>query len=72
MLKSCTCLLFTIGVFALETEAQNFDTLLNKVVSNNTELMSSVDAARSELFTQKSENNLPDPEVEVEYKWGRH
>lgn len=72
MLKSCTCLLFTIGVFALETEAQNFDTLLNKVVSNNTELMSSVDAARSELFTQKSENNLPDPEVEVEYQWGRH
>lgn len=72
MLKSCTCLLFTIGVFALDTEAQNFDTLLNKVVSNNTELMSSVDAARSELFTQKSENNLPDPEVEVEYQWGRH
>lgn len=72
MLKSCTCLLFTIGVFALETEAQNFDTLLNKVVSNNTELMSSVDAARSELFTQKSENNLSDPEVEVEYQWGRH
>lgn len=73
MLKSSTSILFvSLSAFAFGASAQNFDTLLNKVVSNNTELMSSVAAARSELLTLKSENNLPDPEVELEYQWGRH
>lgn len=62
MLKSGTSLLFvTLSAFNVGINAQNFDTLLNKVVSNNTELMSSVAAAHSELLTLKSENNLPDP-----------
>ncbi len=73
MLKSSTSLLlFTVGIFSFDAPAQNFDTLLNKVVSNNTELMSSVAATHSELLSLKSENNLPDPEVELEYQWGRH
>lgn len=72
MLKSCTTLILVAGACAFSAGAQNFDTLLNKVVSNNTELMSSVSSARSELLTQRSENNLPDPEVELEYQWGRH
>lgn len=73
MLKSSTSLLlFTVGIFSFDAPAQNFDTLLNKVVSNNTELMSSVAAMHSELLSLKSENNLPDPEVELEYQWGRH
>lgn len=73
MLKSRTSLLlFTVGIFSFDAPAQNFDTLLNKVVSNNTELMSSVAATHSELLSLKSENNLPDPEVELEYQWGRH
>lgn len=73
MLKSSTSLLlFTVGIFSFDAPAQNFDTLLNKVVSNNTELMSSVAATHSDLLSLKSENNLPDPEVELEYQWGRH
>ncbi len=73
MLKSGTSLLFvTLSAFNVGINAQNFDTLLNKVVCNNTELMSSVAAAHSELLNLKSENNLPDPEVELEYQWGRH
>ncbi|WP_289860307.1 TolC family protein, partial [uncultured Muribaculum sp.] len=62
----------TILTISLSAQAQNFDQLLNSVLSNNQAVASSRYANESELLNLKSENNLPDPEVEVEYQWGRH
>lgn len=66
---------FTLAAFTITcaagATAQNFDTLLNRVISNNPELMSSVALNRSELYNMRSDNTLPDPEVDVDYLWGK-
>ena len=58
----------TILTISLSAQAQNFDQLLNSVLSNNQAVASSRYANESELLNLKSENNLSDPEVEVEYQ----
>ncbi len=71
MLKLVKASFFIGMACSLNAGAQNFDTLLNTVVSNNTELMSAYASSRSELLGLRRENNLPDPEVDLEYQWGR-
>ena len=51
----------TILTISLSAQAQNFDQLLNSVLSNNQAVASSRYANESELLNLKSENNLPDP-----------
>lgn len=65
LLGFCAC-------FIPKTNAQNYDELIREVISSNPEIAISTASNRSELMSIKSENNLPDPELEFEHQWGQH
>lgn len=67
-----TLLILALALSATIANAQNdYNDLLLQVASNNLGLKSSIDKMNSELLQLRSENNLPDPEVDFDYKWGQ-
>lgn len=56
---------------ASSLSAQNYNELINSVVANNPEIAALVTAAESDLLSLKSENNLPETDVEFEHQWGQ-
>lgn len=63
---SVICLLV---VFA--ASAQNYNELINSVIANNPEIMALEAATESDLLSIKSENNLPETDIEFEHQWGQ-
>lgn len=54
----------------LGANAMTFDEILHTVASNNPSLAASVAQGNAEIISLKSENNLPDPEIGFDHKWG--
>ena len=55
---------------ALSVQGMTFDEILQNVASNNPSLAVSSAKINAEKSAMKSENNLPDPEIGFEHKWG--
>ncbi|HRF67725.1 MAG TPA: TolC family protein [Muribaculum sp.] len=72
MYKSISIFFILTLIAAWNAEARDFNGLLDTVLGNNMALSSSQASNENELLQLKSENNLADPEVEVEHLWGRH
>lgn len=51
--------------------AQNYNELITSVVANNPEIAALEAAIESDLLSLKSENNLPETDVEFEHQWGQ-
>lgn len=60
------------AVFSLEARSSGNDGLWTEILSNNPELQAARNAKDGEAEALKSENNLADPEVELEYMFTRH
>ena len=50
--------------------AMTFDEILTTVANNNPTLASDKAIGNAEILSMKSDNNLPDPEVDFDHKWG--
>lgn len=59
-----------IATCCFGVNSMTFDEILHTVASNNPSLAASVAQGNAEIISLKSENNLPDPEVEFDHKWG--
>lgn len=55
---------------ALTTVAQDYETLLKTIVANNPDIAAMEASIESEVLSIKSENNLPDTDVDFEHQWG--
>ncbi len=55
---------------ALTTVAQDYETLLKTIVANNPDIATMEASIESEVLSIKSENNLPDTDVDFEHQWG--
>lgn len=62
------CAVIFVGI---TTQAKSFDNILHKIAANNPTLASSVAQNEAEINALKSDNNLPDPEIGYEHKWGK-
>ena len=63
----------TIYIFVITTItsfATSFDNILNTVANNNPTLAASIAQGNAEIISMKTSNNLPDPEIDFEHKWG--
>ncbi len=56
--------------FALTSVAQDYDTLLNTIVANNPDIAAMEASIESEVLSIKSENNLPNTDIDFEHQWG--
>lgn len=56
----------------LTSRAQDYNTLISDILANNSSIKSARSASEARVAEAVSSNNLADPEVEVEYQWGRH
>lgn len=59
-----------IMTYAIIANAMSFDEILRTIASNNPSLAASVAEGNAQILSMKSENNLPDPEIGFEHKWG--
>lgn len=64
-------ILFAVIIITITAQAKSFDEILYDIATNNPTLASSVAQNESEINSLKSENNLPDPEIGYEHKWGK-
>lgn len=55
---------------ALTTVAQDYETLLKTIVANNPDIAAMEASIESEVLSIKSDNNLPDTDVDFEHQWG--
>ena len=56
--------------FALTSVAQDYDILLKTIVANNPDIAAMEASIESEVLSIKSENNLPDTDIDFEHQWG--
>ncbi len=70
-MKRIIILLFAAIVISINAKAKSFDEILHDIAANNPTLALSVAQNEAELNAIKSENNLPDPEIGYEHKWGK-
>lgn len=56
---------------SLFSYAMTFNEIVHHVASNNPSLAVSIAQGDAEITSMKSENNLPDPEIGFEHKWGK-
>ena len=56
---------------SLFSYAMTFNEIVHHVASNNPSLAVSIAQGDAEIISMKSENNLPDPEIGFEHKWGK-
>lgn len=64
--------IITIMLFAAASlSAQDYDELLRQVIVNNPEIASFEADADSRLAEMRSQNNLPETEVDFEHQWGQ-
>ncbi len=59
-----------IMTYAIIANAMSFEEILRHIASNNPSLAASVAEGNAQILSMKSENNLPDPEIGFEHKWG--
>lgn len=64
-------ILFAVIIITINAQAKSFDEILHEIAANNPILASSVAQNEAEVNTLKSENNLPDPAIDFEHKWGK-
>ena len=64
-------ILSAIIILGISVNANDFDNALFEIVSNNPTLVASIAENEAEINELKSENNLPDPEIGYEHKWGK-
>ena len=64
-------ILSAIIILGISVNANDFDNALFEIVSNNPTLAASIAENEAEINELKSENNLPDPEIGYEHKWGK-
>ncbi len=55
----------------MTANAMTFNEILHHIASNNPSLAVSEAEGNAELIAMKSENNLPNPEIEFDHKWGK-
>lgn len=58
-------------ICCIQIKAQDYNSILNSLISNNPEIAALSAAHESEIEAVKSDNNLPDPEVGFEHHWGQ-
>lgn len=71
MKRIITTIFFAIIIAGISTHAKSFNDILYDIAANNPTLASSVAQNEAEINALKSENNLPDPEIGYEHKWGK-
>lgn len=71
MKRIITTIFFAIIIAGISTHAKSFNDILYDIAANNPELATSVAQNESDKINLKSENNLPDPEIGYEHKWGK-
>lgn len=71
-MKKIYLLLINIVLCVPVSIAQDYDAILRTIISNNQEVAAMTAANDSELLSLKSENNMPDPELEFEYHLGQN
>lgn len=71
MKRIITNIFFAIIIAVISTHAKSFNDILYDIAANNPELATSVAQNESDIINLKSENNLPDPEIGYEHKWGK-
>ncbi len=71
-MKKIYFLLLNIVLCVPVSIAQDYDAILRTIFSNNPEVAAMNAANDSELLSLKSENNIPDPELEFEYHLGQN
>lgn len=59
-------------VSSLSCHAQDYSSIISEILDNNASIKSARSASEARVAEAVSSNNLSDPEVEVEYQWGRH
>ena len=64
-------ILSAIIILGISVNANDFDNALFEIISNNPTLAASNAENEAEINELKSENNLPDPEIGYEHKWGK-
>jgi len=66
-----TLIIAAATLFAVTASGQStFDNIINEVIDNNPELAAKRAELNAGILETKSENNLSDPSVDFEHKWG--
>lgn len=55
---------------SISSQSITFEDILNKIVTNNPSLAALTAENDAKIIAMKSENNLPDPELDFDHKWG--
>lgn len=71
-LKKITISVAAILLSAFMVQATDYRSMIRSVVSNNPSLKSERMAAEADITAMQTENNLPDPEIGFEHRWGRN
>lgn len=61
---------FSIVTCIFNANSMTYDEILSTIANNNPSLASNKAIGNAEIMSMKSSNNLPDPEIGFEHKWG--
>lgn len=60
----------SFGLSAQSLQARSIDEVLQSILQNNKELQANAAQVEAQTLQARSENNLPDPEVQYVHQWG--